>query len=96
MDTILPSRAVIRGGEREFRAQAGTRPARAVEDDPAAERLDAVLQADQAGAPGEVGAAGAVVADRDAQDVAGDAPTSTSTAEARACLAALVSASATT
>jgi hypothetical protein len=41
---------------------------RVVHEDLTAERLDAVLEADQAGAPGEVGAADAVVADRDAQD----------------------------
>ena len=70
-------------------------PRRAVEKDPAAERFHAVFEADQAGAAGEVGAAAAVVADRDAQD----APATLNvdlTAEARACLAALVSASATT
>jgi hypothetical protein len=40
----------------------------AVEHDPAAERLDAVLQAGQARAAGEVGAADSIVLDRDAQD----------------------------
>jgi hypothetical protein len=40
---------------------------RAVEEDPAAERLGAVLEADQAGAAGEVGVPAAVVANRDAQ-----------------------------
>jgi hypothetical protein len=48
------------------------RPPRAVEEDPAADRLHAILEADQAGAAGEVGTASAVVADRDAQDLAGD------------------------
>ena len=40
---------------------------RAVEEDPAAERLGAVLEADQAGAAGEVGAPAAVVANRYSQ-----------------------------
>jgi hypothetical protein len=35
--------AIIRGGERELRLQAGPRAARAVEKDPAAERLHTVL-----------------------------------------------------
>jgi len=38
--------AVIRGGEGELRAQAGACPAGAVQDNPAAERLHAILQAD--------------------------------------------------
>src|SRR5215469_6927803 len=44
--------AVIRGDEGELRAQVGTRAAGAVKDDPAAERLHAVLQAGQAGTAG--------------------------------------------
>src|SRR6201996_5468283 len=63
--------AVIRGGEGEFRAQTGAGPAGAVQDDPAAERLHAVFQAGQAAAPGQAGAAGAVVADGDAQETVG-------------------------
>jgi hypothetical protein len=43
-----------------------------VQDDPAAERLHAVLQAGQASAPGQVGAAAGAVADRDAQEVTDD------------------------
>lgn len=54
------------GGERELQAQAGPRAVRAVQRNPAAERLDAVLDADQAGTAGEVGTADAVVLDRDA------------------------------
>src|SRR5208337_5213336 len=61
----------VGGGERELYAQAGPRPARAVEKDPAAERLHPVLEADQAGAAGEVGAARAVVTDHHAQDFTG-------------------------
>jgi len=61
----------VSGGEREFCAQAGSRSAGAVEEDPAAEGLHAVLEAGQAGAFDEVGAAGAVVADREAQDGVG-------------------------
>ena len=49
--------------------QAGARPRGAVQGDPAADRLNPVFEPGQAGAPGEVGAAGAVVADRDPQDV---------------------------
>jgi hypothetical protein len=45
---------------------------RAVEEDFAAERLYAVLEASQAGAAGEVGAPGAVVADLEEQGIAGD------------------------
>ena len=52
--------------------QAGPRPTRAVERDPAADGLHAVFEAGQASAPGEVGAADAVVADRDAKDFASD------------------------
>jgi Zinc-binding dehydrogenase len=59
---------VASGGERELYAQAGSGPARAVEKDPAAERLDPVLEADQAGAIGEAGAARTVVADHHMQD----------------------------
>ena len=49
----------------------GSRVRRAPEEDLAAERLDAVLQAGQAGAAGDVGAAAAVVTYRYTQD-AGD------------------------
>ena len=55
-------------GEREFCAQAGAPFGGAVEEESAADRLNAVLQADQAGAASEVGAASAVIADRQAQD----------------------------
>src|SRR5580700_8364993 len=55
-------------GEREFYLQGGPRPGRAVEGNPAAECLHAVLESDQSGAVGEVGAAGAVVANREPQD----------------------------
>ena len=56
------------GGERELHVQAGSRLVWAVENDSAAERLHAVLQAEQAGAAGEVGATDAVVADPEAED----------------------------
>jgi hypothetical protein len=71
---VVPAAArtgIIRRGERELRLQAGPGPAPAVEEDPAAERLHPVLQPDQAGAAGQGGAADAVVAHRDARDVAG-------------------------
>ena len=68
---------------------------RAVEKDPAAERLYAVFEADEAGATAEAGAAPTVVPDADAQDVVVDS-TVIVTAEACACLVTLVSASATT
>jgi hypothetical protein len=64
--------AAAGGGERELGAHAGARPAGAVEEDPAAERLYAVLEASQAGAAGEAGAPGAVVADLEEQGIAGD------------------------
>src|ERR1700758_5102003 len=56
-------------GEREFNVQGGSRPARAVERDPAADRLHAVFKAGQAGAPGKIGAADAVVVDGDVKDL---------------------------
>ena len=64
--------AAVCDSDRELHMQAGPRPARAVERDPAADGLHAVFEAGQAGAPGEVGAANAVVADRDAKDFASD------------------------
>jgi hypothetical protein len=68
----------------------------AVEVDTTADGLHAVLEAEQAAAAsGEIGAADAVVSDRDAQDSV-DISASTVTVEALACLAALVSASAAT
>src|SRR4051794_11467255 len=54
--------------DREFGAHGRTGSAWAVKEDAAAKCLDTVLEAEQAGAVGEVGAAGAVVADREAQD----------------------------
>ncbi len=63
--------AAVRGGERNLHAQRRPRPVRAVEEDSATERLYPVLEADQPGAAGEIGAAGAVVADLDAQDGVG-------------------------
>ena len=51
----------VGGGEREFCAQAGASFGGAVEEESAADRIDAVLQADQAGVAGEVGAASAVI-----------------------------------
>jgi hypothetical protein len=66
-----------------------------VEGDPAAERLDAVLEADQAAAAGEIGAPAAVIANRDAQD-AGDGLDFDGGLGAFPCLAAFVSASDTT
>jgi hypothetical protein len=62
-----------------------------VKDDPGAECLHAVLQAGQATAAGQAGAADSVVADRDAQEVTDDLCLDAD-AEAWACLAALVSA----
>src|ERR1700758_5132949 len=56
-------------GEREFNVQGGSCPTRAVEGDPAADGVHAVLKAGQAGAPGEVGAADAVVVDGDVKDL---------------------------
>ena len=61
--------AVFRGGDRELCAQPRAGARSAVEDDSAAQRLDAVLEADQAGAVAEVSPADAVVADCDTQDV---------------------------
>jgi len=55
--------ASVRGGERELCAQAGAGVLRALEKDSAAERLDAVLESDEARAQGEVGATSPVVAD---------------------------------
>ena len=59
-----------------------------------AEGFGPVFEPEQAGAVTEVGAAAAVVADAQAQDTAAGAAW-TLAAVARACLAALVSASAT-
>ena len=85
----------------------GARAGGGLHPEPAAERLHPVLEPDQAGAAGEVGAAAAVVAHPDPQYVAcgavagvagavsRDVSISTATTEACACLAALVSASAT-
>ena len=63
--------AAVCDSDRELHMQAGPRPARAVERDPA-DGLHAVFEAGQASAPGEVGAADAVVADRDAKDFPSD------------------------
>ena len=59
-------------GDRKFGAQDSARARRATEGDLAAERLDAVLEADKAGTASEAGATAAVVANRDAQGT-GDA-----------------------
>ena len=85
----------VAGRWREFHAQAGPRPARTVEEDPAAEHLPPVLKAGQAGAAGEVGAPGFVVADREERGIAGDLDVDADS-RARACFATLVSASAMT
>ena len=71
MDRRL-STGCSRRRQRKFHAQACPGSLGTVEEDPAAERLHAVLEAGQAGAQGEAGTAGAVVADRDAQHVVGD------------------------
>ena len=52
-------------------AQGGSGSSGAVQIDVAAERLCTVLEADQAGAAGEVGTPDAVVGDLDTQAVAG-------------------------
>src|SRR5580700_5437996 len=65
---VLAGGDAVGVGEREFYLQGGPRPGRAVEGNPAAECLHAVLESDQSGAVGEVGAAGAVVANREPQD----------------------------
>ena len=46
-------------------------PARAVEEDSAADGLDAVLETEETGAAGEVGSADAVIADQEMQDAVG-------------------------
>ena len=61
--------AAVRGGERELNMQAGTRTLRAFKEDSTSERLDAIPEADEPGAVGEVGAARAIVADRNTQEV---------------------------
>ncbi len=58
-----------------------------------ADRLDAVAQADEPGPAGRVGAADAVVADRQGQQAVAPSETSTRTDVACACLAAFASAS---
>jgi len=56
----LPARREV---QRELGVQDGSAAARAVEGEPAAQGLGAVLQTDQPGPPGQVRPAGAVVAD---------------------------------
>src|SRR4029453_1147156 len=58
-------------GERQIYAQAGTCPEGAVEEDPAADRLHSVLDADQARTRGEVCTADTIVADSDVKDAVG-------------------------
>ena len=53
-------------GEWELDVQGCARTGRALHDNGAAERLDAVFQPDQAGAPGRIGPAGPVVTDAEA------------------------------
>lgn len=65
------STAGVWPGEREFRAHHGSPAGRAAQDKLAAERLHPVLEPDQAGAPVEIGAAAAVVLNRDVQHTAG-------------------------
>ena len=60
--------AAVDSGDRKLYPQAGPGTEGAVEEDPAAERLHAVLEANEAGAAAEIGTAGAVVVDGDAQD----------------------------
>ena len=67
-----PAREPLRSTASAWRSGSSARrvvpaPCGAVEEDPAAERLGAVLEANQAGAASEVGAPAAVVANRDAQ-----------------------------
>jgi hypothetical protein len=54
-------------GERKFGAEGSSRAVRAMEPEPAAERLDPVLEPDQASAAGKAGAPAAVVANRYSQ-----------------------------
>ena len=72
------------------------RAGRAVDRQPAAERLDAVGEAAQAGAAARVGAAGAVVGDLDQRAPPSARSTRTRTSVAPAYLATFVSASETT
>jgi hypothetical protein len=67
----------------------------ALEADPPADRLHAVLEAEQAGAPGGICAADTVVADGDTR-TRSRTSTSTCTRDARECLAAFVNVSETT
>jgi hypothetical protein len=57
----------INGGERKLYLHAGSGTVGPMDEDPAAERLHAVLEANEAGAAAELGSA-AVVADADADD----------------------------
>ena len=81
--------------DRDLGDEPGPRPARAVHAEPAAERLDAVGEPTQAGAAARVGAADAVVDDRD-QSGRAVAPHLDRHREARAYFATFVSASAHT
>src|ERR1700750_500286 len=63
----LPDGVAVGGGEGEFEAQGGSGIGWAVEEKSPAQRLDAVFEAEQPGAVGQVGAAASVVADLNPQ-----------------------------
>src|SRR5689334_4351314 len=66
-----PCGADADGGDRKLGGQACSAAVGAIEPESAAERLDPVLEPDQASAGADSRAPGAVVSDRDAQQVVG-------------------------